>query len=119
MEDDPTVADATKAYIRVANFISNSPVKVEVVKTSTGNTFSATYNNLAFKSVSNFNSLGAGAGQTYRVYLRNPATDAKLDSISAFVPTNTKKYTIYARGVMGQTGSTNTRRPIITNYINF
>jgi len=119
VEDDPTVADASKAYIRIANFIPNSPVKVEVVKTSTGNAYNATYDNLAFKSVSVFDSLGAGTGQTYRVFLRNPVTNAKLDSISAFVPINTKKYTIYARGVLGQTGSTNSRRPIITSYINF
>ena len=119
VEDDPTVADPSKAYFRVANFISNSPVKIEIVKTSTGNPFTATFTNYAFKNVSTYDSLGAGAGQTYRVFLRHPTTDVKLDSISAFVPTNTKKYTIYCRGVMGQTGSTNTRRPIITNYINF
>lgn len=119
VEDDPTVADASKAYIRVANFIPNGNVHIEVVKTSSGNVFNAAYNNVSFKTISNFDSLGAGAGQTYRVYLRNSTNNAKLDSISAFVPSNTKKYTIYARGVLGQTGSSNTRRPIITNYINF
>ncbi len=119
VEDDPTVADPSKAYFRVANFIPNSPVKIEIVKTSTGNPYTATYNNLAFKAVSSYDTLGAGAGQTYRVYLKNPVTDVKLDSISGLVPLNTKKYTIYCRGVMGQTGSTNSRRPIITNYINF
>jgi hypothetical protein len=119
VEDDPTVADATKAYFRVANFINNSPVKVEIIKTSTGNPFTATFSNFAFKNVTTYDTLGAGAGQTYRIFLRHPTTDVKLDSISAFVPTNTKKYTIYCRGVMGQTGSTNTRRPIITSYVNF
>ncbi len=34
VEDDPTVADPTKAYFRIANFVSNNPtVKIEIVKT--------------------------------------------------------------------------------------
>ena len=119
VEDDPNLPDQTKAYFRVANFIPNGAVKIEVLKTSTGNPYTATYNSLAFKTVSAFDSLGAGAGQTYRIFLRDPVSNAKLDSIAGLVPTNTKKYTIYCRGVLGQSGSTNTRRPIITNYINF
>ena len=119
VEDDPMVPDVSKAYIRIANFIPNGAVKVEVVKTSSGNAFSKTYSSVPFKSFTAYDSLGAGAGQTYRIFLRHPVTDVKLDSISGLVPTNTKKYTIYTRGVFGQSGSTNTRRPIITNYINF
>jgi hypothetical protein len=119
VEDDPTVADASKAYFRIANFIPNSAVKVEVIKTSSGNPYTSTYNSIAFKAFTAYDTLGAGAGQTYRIFLRHPVTNVKLDSISGLVPINTKKYTIYCRGVFGQSGSTNTRRPIITNYINF
>ena len=120
VEDDPTVTDPAKAYFRLANFVSNNPtLKIEIVKTSTGTPFSKIYPNVAFKSVSAFEELEAGTGQVYRIFLRNPTTDAKLDSITAFTPINTKKYTVFTRGVFGQTGTTNTRRPIITNFTNF
>ncbi|MEO6732702.1 MAG: DUF4397 domain-containing protein [Ferruginibacter sp.] len=119
VEDDPTVADPTKAYIRLANFVSNNPsVKIEIVKTSTGTAFSKIYPAVAFKSVSAFETLEAGSGEVYRIFLRNPSTDVKLDSIAAFTPTNTKKYSIYARGVFGLP-LTNAKRPIITNFTNF
>lgn len=118
VEDDPRIPDPAKAYFRVANLIPNGNVKIEIIKTSTGNPYSITYPNVAFKSFSPFDTLGAGAGQIYRVFLRNRQTDVKLDSIAAFTPSNTKKYTIYARGVLGLTG-TNVRRPIISVYTNF
>lgn len=120
VEDNPVVGDITKAYFRVANFVSNnSSVKIEILKTSTGTAFSKVYPNVAFKSVSTFEELEAGTGQVYKIYLANPVTNARLDSIAAFTPTNTKKYTIFTRGVFGQSGSTNTKRPIITSYTNF
>lgn len=118
VEDDPTVADVTKAYFRLANFVSNgSSVKVEILKTSSGTPFSKTYPAVAFKSVSAFEELEASPA-TYKIYLRHPTTDAKLDSIAAFTPSATKKYTIYTRGVLGLTG-TNAKRPIISQYANF
>ena len=119
IEDDPTVPDPTKAYIRVGNFVSNSSsVNIEILKTSTGTPFSKVYPNVPFKSVTAFEAFEGGRGEVYRVFLRHPTTNAKLDSITSFTPVNTKKYTIYGRGVMGLTG-TNTRRPIITFYTNF
>jgi len=119
VEDDPTVADTSKAYFRIGNFTSNSPsVKIDMIKTSSGTPFSQTFANVPFKSVSAFSTLEAGAGQVYKIYLKDPITDAKLDSISAFTPAKTKKYTIYTRGVMGLPVS-NAKRPIITSYTNF
>lgn len=120
VEDDPVVADQTKAYIRVGNFVSNNPtLKIDIVKTSTtGAPYSKDFGTVAMNSVTNFEPIEAGTGEIYRVYLRNSTTNAKLDSISAFTPSSAKKYTIYARGVFGLTG-TNTRRPIITSYTNF
>jgi hypothetical protein len=118
VEDDPALADVTKAYFRLANFVSNgSSVKIEILKTSTGTPYSKTYPAVAFKSVTAFEELEASPA-IYKIYLRHPTTDAKLDSISAFTPSATKKYTIYTRGVLGLTG-TNTKRPIISQYANF
>lgn len=117
VEDDPSVPDTSKAYFRLGNFIGNGPVRIEFTKTNTAaGPVSRNFPNLTPKTVTNFDSLSA-KGATYKVMMYNSA-NVKLDSISAFTPTATKKYTIYARGVLGLTG-TNTRRPIITNYINF
>jgi hypothetical protein len=117
VEDDPSLPDPSKAYFRLANFIGNGTIRVEMTKTNTSpGQVLRNYPDLTTKTVTSFDSLTAG-GATYKVMLYN-ASNVKLDSINAFTPTATKKYTIYARGVMGLTG-TNTRRPIITNYINF
>ena len=116
VEDDPIVADPAKAYLRVANFVSNNAaMKIEIVKTSTGTPFSKVYPNVAFKSVSAFEELEGGGGQVYKVYLKNPITDVKLDSITAFTPTNTKKYSLYSFGVFGQA----TKGPKISTFTNF
>lgn len=119
LEDDPSVPDPTKAYYRLANFVSNGNTAIFEVARVTG--FSYPYPvirtlDLNFKTATAFDTLSGGV--TYRFYLRHPTTNAKLDSISNFTPTPTKKYTIYGRGVLGLTG-TNAKRPIITNYVNF
>jgi hypothetical protein len=118
VEDDPSVPDVTKTYIRLANFVSNgTSVNIEIVKTSAGTPFSKIYPNVPYKSVTTFEPLNPSP-ETYRVFLRHPTTNAKLDSISAFTPVAMRKYTIYARGVLGLTG-TNAKRPIISQYANF
>ena len=116
VQDDPTVPDAAKAYYRVANFLANSPVKVEVIKTSTGTPFSKTYASVAAKTVLNYDTLSAGSGQIYKILLRNATTDARLDSVVNFTPALPKKYTFYVRGGNATTGTT---RPLISTYINF
>lgn len=118
VEDDLSVPNTAVPYYRLANFTSNSPtMKIQIRKT-TGETYPfpiVSTTDLAFKSVTPFSEMEAET--TYRIYLLNPVTDAKLDSISGFAPTAGRKYTIYTRGVFGLTG-TNTRRPIITSYTN-
>lgn len=116
IEDDPSVPDPGKAYFRIANFSAGSPYKVEVMKTSTGYSYSKTFASVAAKSVVAYDTLGSGSGQVYKVYLRNAATDEKLDSIVNFAPLQSKKYTVYIRGGKATTGTT---RPIISNYVNF
>ena len=115
VEDDPNVQDATKGYFRLANFINNSAVKVEIFRSN--GTLHASNANLAFKSFSAFDSLGTTT--SYNIFLKNPITNVNLDSIKSFTPVATRKYTFYARGVMGQSGSTNTKRPLIVSLINF
>jgi hypothetical protein len=124
VEDDPSVPDPTVSYFRLANFVVSSPVKIEFIKTSTGpGATSKVYSSVGYKSVSAFDTLTA-SGAIYKILLRNPTTDARLDSISAFTPIATKKYTIYCRGILQQPPLlplpvTDPKRPIITSFTNF
>lgn len=116
-EDDPTVPDQTKSYLRIANFIPNGTIRIEITKTSTGSyPYSITYPTIASKAVTAFDTIGGPF--SYKVLLRDASTNAALDS-GTLTTAAAKKATIYARGVIGQTGSTNTRRPLIGIYNNF
>lgn len=124
IEDDLTIPDVTKGYFRIANFMNNSGAKIEVHNTTNTpsnttrpTTLKYTINNLAFKSVAPFDTITPG--QVYRFILKNPANDTRLDSVtvSNFAPA--RKFTLFVRGVLGQTGSTNTKRPLIFQYANF
>ena len=86
----------------------NGTADIEFVGTAGGYNFSK--NGIAFKGVSSFDTLKEA---TYKIYLRANGSPTKLDSIAAFAPLAGKKYTLYTRGVVGQTGSTNTKRPLI------
>lgn len=120
IEDDPTVPDPSKAYLRVGNLVSNAAnVTLEIIKTKPGIATSIKlFSNLPFKSFTAFEMLEAGAGEEYKVSLKNATTNVELSSLT-FTPTITKKYTIFARGVMGETGTTNLKRPLLSSYINF
>lgn len=108
IEDDLNIPDPTKAYFRIINAMVGGTADLEFSATTGGSSFSK--NGLGFKSISNFEEMTEG---TYKVYLRANGNTAKLDSISAFAPLKGKKYTLYTRGVVGQTGSTNTKRPLV------
>lgn len=108
IEDDLSVNDTSKSYFRIANFMLKGTADVEFVGIGGGYNF--TKNGLPFKNVTNFDTLTQA---TYKIYLRANGSPTKLDSIAAFAPVKGKKYTLYTRGVVGQTGSTNTKRPLI------
>jgi hypothetical protein len=109
IEDDLNVPDTSKAYFRIANFMLNGAADVEFVSTAGGNNFMK--NGIAFKNASNFETLTPA---TYsKIYLRSNGSTTKLDSIQNFIPIKGRKYTLYTRGVVGQTGSTNTKRPLL------
>lgn len=109
VEDDLNVPDTSKAYFRIANFMLNGTADVEFVSTAGGNNFIK--NGIAFKTAGNFETLTAA---TYsKIYLRANGSATKLDSIQNFTPVKGRKYTLYTRGVVGQTGSTNTKRPLL------
>jgi len=116
VQDDPSVPDPSKGYFRIANYLANSPVKVEVIKTSSGYSYSKTFASVAAKTVLPYDTLGAGSGQIFKILLRNATTDARLDSVVNFTPSMTKKYTFYVRGGNATTGTT---RPLISTYTNF
>ena len=115
VEDNLSIGDTSKAYFRIANFMLKGTADVEVTSnTITGYNFQR--NAIAYKSVSNFDTITAG---TYKIMLRANGSATRLDSITAFAPAKGRKYTLYTRGVVGQTGSTNTRRPLIFQMTNY
>lgn len=114
VEDDPTVGDPSKAYMRVANFTADSAINVVVTKTSAGYAYTKTYPNVAAKTVLPFDSLGAGQGQVYSVSFRRASNNVQLLSITSFAPAPTKKYTFYMRGLVRTTSTTGSG--IYTNF---
>lgn len=115
VEDNLDIPDTSKSYFRIANFMLNGTADVDITSsTITGYSFQR--NGLAYKSVSNFDTLSAG---TYKILLRANGSATRLDSITAFAPVKGRKYTLYTRGVVGQTGSTNTKRPLIFQMTNY
>ena len=114
VEDDLSIADTSKAYFRVANFMLNGLADVEFVPITAGAP-ALTRNGIIFKNVTSFETVPEA---TYKVILRANGSATRLDSIAAFAPLKARKYTLYTRGVVGQTGSTNTRRPLIFQMTN-
>ncbi len=119
VEDDPSVPNPTKAYLRVGNLVSNAAnVTLEIIKTSPAPATSIkVFTDFSFKSFSAFEMLDAGSGEIYKISLRDATTNFELSSLT-FTPTITKKYTIFARGVMGQP-ITSAVRVSLSSYINF
>lgn len=115
VEDNLNIPDTSKSYFRIANFMLNGTADVEFTS-STMLGYNFQKNGLAYKSVSNFDTLSAG---TYKIMLRANGSATRLDSITAFAPAKGRKYTLYTRGVVGQTGSTNTKRPLIFQMTNY
>ena len=115
VEDNLSIPDTSKAYFRIANFMMKGTADVEFTSTTIAG-YAFNKNGLAYKSVSNFDTLSAG---TYKIMLRANGSATKLDSITAFAPAKGRKYTLYTRGVVGQTGSTNTRGPLIFQMTNY
>ncbi len=108
IEDNLGIPDTSKTYFRIFNFMMKGTADIEFQGSAGGYNFSK--NGIPFKTVSNFDTLTQG---TYKIFLRANGSATKLDSITAFAPSKGRKYTLYTRGVVGQTGSSNTKRPLI------
>jgi hypothetical protein len=100
VEDDPGVADQTKAYLRVANFTADSAITIMVLKTSADYPYSKTYTSVPQQAILPFDSLGAGTGQVYSITFMRASNNAVLGTITNFAPSRTKKYTFYIRGLV-------------------
>lgn len=118
VEDDPTIPDETKSYLRVANFIADSAINVVITKTSSDYPYSKTYTNVAPKTVLAFDSLGAGTGQVYKIELKRASNNSTLVTLINFTPSRTKKYTFFARGLM-RLPLSNMSAPTVGTYTNF
>jgi hypothetical protein len=117
-EDDPTVADATKAYLRVANFMADSAINIVITKTSADYPYSKTYNNVAPRTILAYDSLGAGSGQVYKIEYKRASNNALISTLTSFTPSPTKKYTFYTRGLL-RLPTTNASGPSSGVYTNF
>ncbi len=115
VEDDRNVADTSKSYFRIANFLVRGTADVEFINITGGYNFSK--NGIAFKTVTNFDTLTPSPA-SYKVLLRTTGSTTRLDSVT-LTPLRGRKYTLYTRGVVGQTGNTNTRRPLIFSTLTF
>jgi len=115
VEDDRNVADTSKAYFRIANFLVRGSVDIEFINLTGGYNFMK--NGIAFKTVTNFDTLTPSPA-SYKVLLRTTGSTTRLDSVT-LTPLKGRKYTLYTRGVVGQTGSTNTKRPLIFSTLTF
>ncbi len=111
VEDDLSVPDTSKAYFRIANFMVRGTADVEFVGTVSANSFMK--NGIAFKNISPFETITQG---TYKILLRTNGATARLDSIITFSPLKGRKYTLYTRGVVGNT--TTTKKPLIFQLTN-
>jgi hypothetical protein len=113
IEDNLNVPDTSKSYFRILNFMMKGTADLEFQGSSGGYNFNK--NGITFKTVTNFDTLTQG---TYKIILRANGAATRLDSITAFTPLKGRKYTLYTRGVVGQTGSTNTKRPLLFSIQN-
>lgn len=98
VEDDPSIPDPTKSYLRIANFIADSAVNVTVTKTNTGYAYTKTYPSIAPQTVLAFDSLGAG--QTFSIVFRRVSNNATIATLTGFAPLASKKYTILGAGML-------------------
>ncbi|TCJ19284.1 DUF4397 domain-containing protein [Flaviaesturariibacter flavus] len=101
IEDDLSIDMPTKAYVRMANFASDSSVTVTITKTSPTNEFAYTRNftGIAPKTVTSFDTVSAGASQVYTVTYKRVSNGATLATASTtFTPARAKKYTFYLAG---------------------
>ena len=95
LEDNLSVSDSSKAYVRFINLISNSTgvnLLVDGVVIAS---------NIAYKSVIDFFSVNP-AGQ--KIEIKDSQTNSLIASINSFKVPAGKKYTIYTKGLIGGTG---------------
>lgn len=111
VEDILDIPDPNKSYFRIANFIPNVTADVEFVGTTGGYNFSK--NGIPFKNITAFDTLTSA---TYKIFLRTNGGTSKLDSITTFAPAKGRKYTLYTRGVNGNT--TAAKKPLIFQLTN-
>ncbi|RYY93553.1 MAG: DUF4397 domain-containing protein [Chitinophagaceae bacterium] len=103
-EDDLSVPNPSKAYIRIGNFATDSTIGALLTKTSAvaGDfAYSKPYADIAAKSVTSFDTVSAGGGQVYSLTFRRNTNGATLGTVVTDVtPLPGKKYTFFFGGIV-------------------
>ena len=111
INDDLSIPDASKAYIRIINLVSNGPGVDLAIGTA-----APLVSNVAYKSASDFVAVApANSSAPLIVQVRSTGTTTLLGAaITNFTALAGRKYTILVRGLVGKTGA---QAPTVNSYI--
>lgn len=108
--DDLSIPDAGKAYLRVINLVSNGPGVDLAIGTA-----APLVSNVGYKSASDFVAVApANSSAPLTLQVRSAGTATLLGAtITNFTAFAGRKYTILVRGIVGKTGA---QAPTVNNY---
>ncbi|RYF78333.1 MAG: DUF4397 domain-containing protein [Cytophagaceae bacterium] len=111
VNDDQTVTDPTKNYIRVLNLLSTG----QAVDFAIGTGTTALVTNVPYKGVSDYIAVAPNAAASpYSLQIRNTGTATLIGTALSFNTLNQgRKYTLVVRGAVGRTG---TAAPTLFTY---
>ncbi|AQG80822.1 DUF4397 domain-containing protein [Spirosoma montaniterrae] len=111
INDDLSVPDATKAYVRIINLVSNGPGVDLAIGAA-----SPIVSNVAYKSASAFVpvTVVANATNLLAFQVRQTGTTTLLGASTNLSVVAGRKYTLLIRGLVGRTG---TQAPAVSSYV--
>ncbi len=110
VNDDLSVPDPTKAYVRIINLVSNGPG----VDLAIGTT-SPIVSNVAYRSASDFIpvTVVANTNNIFAFQVRQTGTATLLGASTNVTMVAGRKYTLLVRGLVGRTGA---QAPAVSSY---
>ncbi|MBO0948320.1 DUF4397 domain-containing protein [Fibrella forsythiae] len=115
IDDDQTVANPKKNYIRVLNLLSTGQSVDLAIASGTPATVTTPVTNLAYKGVSAYVEVDPNAAASpYSLQIRSTGTTTAIGTALSFNTLNQgRKYTLVVRGAVGRTG---TAAPTLFTY---
>ncbi|MEZ0540844.1 DUF4397 domain-containing protein [Fibrella arboris] len=107
LDDDQTVLNPKKNYIRVLNLLSSGQSVDFAIASGTPATVATPVTNLAYKSVSAYVEVDPNAATApYSLQIRSTGTTTAIGTALSFNTLNQgRKYTLVVRGAVGRTGT--------------